>query len=852
MIHIEINPNKGKLSGDLKILNKLFNEFKIKHPRSFHIRVKGKGNWDGNIKYISEYGNFKVGLLPLIVKRIEELGHKYKIHDERPQVKIQPKIPNYIGENKLRPYQKDILKALLFNKVGDIDFRMGVANAATNAGKALSNDSLVLTASGWVKISKLKVGDLVMNPVDGLPVRAIGVYPQGIRDTMKISFKDGSHTICDESHIWSVCSRGRKGKPLINLTAIEMYNNGVYEERFINRKRGKPGVSKVYKYYTPLTKPLDFDEKSLPINPYILGFILGDGCISGKRKTVRVSTNIVDCEEVHNRLIGFGAELRLRHNYPNKGVNHFNIIGIYDGLLELGLVGKKSESKYIPDIYLYSSIDQRKMLLAGLLDTDGTKLNTDRKERGVRFSSKSKELSLGVLNLVRSLGGWGTIKEKDRTKEGKSKSYVVNFIINFNPFLREYKSNSWVLVNNKPNRKYHYYNTIIGIEKYKKEKCTCIKVDSKEGLFITNDFVVTHNTTIMVGVHKAFKSKLNTLILTQDADWFNQAKVELPLLTDGEKIGFIRGTSTKQEWHKINVAMVQTLSRNVLYFEKELSNIDILLIDECDLSNNNMYKKVIERLFNASIRLGFSGTIFMSNLKKDAIKNMDIRTTLGDQLAYVSKKWMMDKGYSTKVTVRIVEGNTDKPKERRDSKGRKIRLSYKEIYDELITDNRNRHRKSYKRTMHNINRGRLPCLIVCHYIPHVENLYNYFKNKLDRKKVRYTIAHCHNETKNRAKIISDFREGKIDILIASFIIRRGKNFPLLRYLQNASATDSKESVSQLMGRLERTHESKNRAYMDDLYDTGDKYLLRHSNHRIKLYKQEGVRLIRRIKKKVTL
>ena len=70
----------------------------------------------------------------------------------------------------------------------------------------------------------------------------------------------------------------------------------------------------------------------------------------------------------------------------------------------------------------------------------------------------------------------------------------------------------------------------------------------------------------MVGVHKAFKSKLNTLILTQDADWFNQAKVELPLLTDGEKIGFIRGTSTKQEWHIINVAMVQTLSRNVLYF----------------------------------------------------------------------------------------------------------------------------------------------------------------------------------------------------------------------------------------------------------------------------------------------
>ena len=494
MIHIEINPNKGKLSGDLKILNKLFNEFKIKHPRSFHIRVKGKGNWDGNIKYISEYGNFKVGLLPLIVKRIEELGHKYKIHDERPQVKIQPKIPNYIGENKLRPYQKDILKALLFNKVGGIDFRMGIANAATNSGKS----------------------------------------------------------------------------------------------------------------------------------------------------------------------------------------------------------------------------------------------------------------------------------------------------------------------------------------------------------------------TIMMGIHKAFKSKLNTLILTQDADWFNQAKGELPLLSDGEQIGFIRGTSKKQEWHKVNVAMVQTLSRNVLYFERELSNIDILLIDECDLSNNNMYKKVIERLFNASIRLGFSGTVFMSNLKKDAIKNMDIRTILGDQLAYVSKKWMMDKGYSTKVTVRIVEGNTDKPKERRDSKGRKIRLSYKEIYDELITDNRNRHRKSYKRTMHNINRGRLPCLIVCHYIPHVENLYNYFKNKLDRKKVRYTIAHCHNETKNRAKIISDFREGKIDILIASFIIRRGKNFPLLRYLQNASATDSKESVSQLMGRLERTHESKNRAYMDDLYDTGDKYLLRHSNHRIKLYKQEGVRLIRRIKKKVTL
>lgn len=142
----------------------------------------------------------------------------------------------------------------------------------------------------------------------------------------------------------------------------------------------------------------------------------------------------------------------------------------------------------------------------------------------------------------------------------------------------------------------------------------------------------------------------------------------------------------------------------------------------------------------------------------------------------------------------------------------------------------------------NLNQGRYPALVVCKHIAHCENLCKFFKKKLDNK---YNIAcvHVNTHTKLRQRIMKDFREGKIDILVSTTIIARGKNFPKLRYLLNTASMDSQEKSIQFLGRLVRKDESKSKVYLDDLHYPGN-YLSRHGNHRRKYYQDQGLKVIR--------
>lgn len=332
-------------------------------------------------------------------------------------------------------------------------------------------------------------------------------------------------------------------------------------------------------------------------------------------------------------------------------------------------------------------------------------------------------------------------------------------------------------------------------------------------------------TTIMAGIHLAFKRKLKTIVLINDGDLFEQFIKELPLLV-GEDFGCVRGKVKK--WNKFTIAMVQTLAQNIKEYEHELSQFEIALVDEADLADNKTYKKVIQNLYNTSVRVGLSGTIYMSKLKKDEMNNENLRSFFGDILFKITKKEMVEKGHSTNLVIKIIPGN----------KLPGIKGDFKAEYDKCIVNNEARHKVSYDRAMFNAKRGRLPMLIICQFHKHIENLYKYYKSQNSNLRIECV----HHETKDRQKLLGEFREGKIDILIASFIVKRGKNFPLLKYLQNAASSDSNETISQLMGRLERKHESKSKAYMEDIFDEGC-YLKRHSKHRINYYKKEQFKVI---------
>lgn len=336
---------------------------------------------------------------------------------------------------------------------------------------------------------------------------------------------------------------------------------------------------------------------------------------------------------------------------------------------------------------------------------------------------------------------------------------------------------------------------------------------------------------IMAGIYLAFKRNHRAIVLINDGALYDQFKIELPKLVGHEDFGYVRGKEVK--WNKFTLCMVQTLARNIKYFERELAKFEIALVDEADLGDNKTYKVVLQNLYNTSVRNGLSGSIYMSKLKKHEVHNENLRSFFGDVAFKITKKEMVKKGHSTNMVIKIIRGSTLPG----------IPGNFKAEYDQCITNNRARHLISASRTDWNANQGRLPALIVCQFHKHIENMYQVYTEYF--KETKYVIKAVHGDTEGKAKILADFRDGKIDILISSFIIKRGKNFPLIRYLQNAASSDSNETISQLMGRIERKHESKSKGYIDDLYDEG-RYLLRHSKHRVVYYKNEKFKVIKKL------
>lgn len=345
-------------------------------------------------------------------------------------------------------------------------------------------------------------------------------------------------------------------------------------------------------------------------------------------------------------------------------------------------------------------------------------------------------------------------------------------------------------------------------------------------------------TLIMAGLYLAFKKGLKTLLLTQDGDWLDQAREEFKDLLPEENITFVQGAKVVN-WGNFSIGMVQSISRNIKVYQKELSTIQMLLIDEGDLIDNKTYKAVIEHLWFTPVRLIFSGSIYMSKLKKDLVHNMNVRSFAGDELTIIALKEMIDKGYSTNVIVKLVPTtyNVDKFPFK----------NYPLEYETVISKNRQAYRVSLIRTSFNLKMGRTPMLIVTKFIEHCESLYNYYKQNLSvlekaagRKLI---VSAVHHDTKDRKHIIKEFREGRIDILISNTFIARGKNFPLLRYLQNTASMDSNEKTLQLLGRLVRTSKGKIITHLDDIQFNG-KYLTKHGNHRKKYYLKENLKVIK--------
>ncbi len=332
-------------------------------------------------------------------------------------------------------------------------------------------------------------------------------------------------------------------------------------------------------------------------------------------------------------------------------------------------------------------------------------------------------------------------------------------------------------------------------------------------------------TLIAAGLHSAIQDNMTVLLINQK-DLFDDAMKDMPNMLGKENVGWIHSKDIK--WAPFMICMVPTLRNRLSLIYNKLGLYKTIIFDECDTATAPTNKKVVGSFMGAVVKVGMSGSV---GTHKDKNKNMLIHQMFGSIVYTIKNRDLIDLGFSSEVKVEIHTGN----------RSNKFNGDYDQEYERGIIKNKTRNTTIINRLTEKAKDGQLPALIITPRHEHIKILYKRIKEKLG---MVYKVEMVHHKTPNRKQIQEDFTNGKIDILIGSYILKRGKNFKKMRYLSNAGGGDSVANVLQILGRAMRKELSdgeEETKYLDDFWDEGS-YLRRHSLHRSKVYKKEQLQV----------
>ncbi len=374
-------------------------------------------------------------------------------------------------------------------------------------GKAGSVDSKVSTPFGFKRMGDVEVGDQVSNPL-GSVARVIAIHPQGEQDVFRVRFNDGAETLVTNEHLWLARLTARKmkadrryydGDRQINAKIYTTAWLKEFLEKNSERERdeygnGAPGV------LIPLTEPVEYTradwQKVATFDPYALGLLLGDGCL--RQNAVMLSAQ--EPELVAAIQARTGVEFRQagpsdwRMNGPGRTVQELTRLGVY---------GKLAHEKSIPEIYLTAPVSVRREVIQGLMDTDGY---VD--SRGhCSYTSVSPSLARQFQLMARSLGYKATMTEGEAGYKNRAGDFV-QCRNAFTVYLQGNVTKELFKLSRKRERcldligtrdSSRPYRRITSITSAGRQEAKCITVDHPNGLYVTDDFIVTHNSYCIIG-----------------------------------------------------------------------------------------------------------------------------------------------------------------------------------------------------------------------------------------------------------------------------------------------------------------------------------------------------------------
>tara|TARA_Y100001936_G_C16094217_1_gene690143 strand:+ start:453 stop:3041 length:2589 start_codon:yes stop_codon:yes gene_type:complete len=652
-------------------------------PNARHTPAYKLGRWDGYKNLCTIGGRTYLAMLERVLPILIEAGYHVDIDDQRQDFSfikfdelksdsyshfIWPEGHPFEGQAlSLYDHQLDVLNGCGQNL-------QSVYIAPTAAGKCQPYDSRILTPNGWTTMGDIQKGDFVKCP-DGSVSEVIETYYPGSKDVYEITFADGRKVKSCGDHLWPVRN-------------IEWKNSKAGYTRLLTTEQI---IEHFGKSKRPLGVPLaDFSEDThdidLPLDPWLLGFLIGDGNLKNGISFSSADSEIVDrvtgllhedykviklagtydygivfkTEELRRK--AHSEVISLKERNPNGSITFnqsFAPANMYTRIInDLGLYGKLSHDKFIPEIYFNASHSQRKELMRGLIDSDGYICH-----KSPTYSTVSEVLAQDVARLAHSLGGIAKVKHStNRTYvyEGERRpcrdSY--NVVMRF----KEPWEMTWL-----PRKKescgtsYQYGEhlklVIERVEKVSNEPVKCIMIDHPDHLYVTDGYVQTHNTIVTAILSDMIGKYGGSLVIVPTKDLVDQTCEEYHNmgLDYGKFYGDEKNVTAQHivgTWQSLEQARLNTKKQNgKVTIDQVLDGKVGVIVDETHKAKGTVLLDLLcNEMAHIPIRWGLTGT-----LPEDEIGQCSLECAVGPTSGKIDNRDLQEKGILSKCHIDVLQ-----------------------------------------------------------------------------------------------------------------------------------------------------------------------------------------------------